>query len=80
MNAFTTGLRPRGPDVAEKPRKRRAATTAEQPKAYALDRTGRRTVDLAPRARAVHFATVLESLAMQDKRRRIQGAAPGGQG
>lgn len=80
MNNAFTSARPRGPDVAEKPRKRRTDASTKPPKAYALDRTGRRTVDLAPRALAVHFETVLESRAMQDKRRRIQGGALGGQG
>lgn len=82
-NAFTS-VRPRGVDraIPASVGLQKNNRGAEPPKIgkaamVALDRTGRRTVDLAPRDSRVHINTPSESLAMQDKQRKIAGKVGG---
>lgn len=76
-NAFTT-VRPKGANTSPSPKPTPMNRGAEPPKIgkaaqFALDRTGRRTVSLEPMPSKIHINTPKESLAMQDKQRKIAG-------
>ncbi len=77
MNAFTT-VRPKGASTSPSPKLANVNRGAEPPKIgkaaqVAMDRTGRRTVSLEPMPSKIHINTPKESLAMQDKQRKIAG-------
>lgn len=81
-NAFTM-VRPKGANTSPSPKLAAVNRGAEPPKIgkaalVALDRTGRRTVSLAPMPSNIHINSPKESLAMQDKERKIAGKVRGG--
>ena len=77
MNAFTT-VRPKGASTSPSPKLANVNRGAEPPKIgkaaqVAMDRTGRRTVSLDPMPSHIHINSPKESVAMQDKQRKIAG-------
>lgn len=80
-NAFTS-VRPRGTDIAPsaKPKnvnKGRAPPPLNGSGPVAMDRAGRKNVSLEPRDSKLHINNPNESLAMQDKQRKIAGKVGG---
>ena len=76
MNAFTS-VRPRGVDTApaKAPRKTNTSKAPKEGNVHlALDRNGRRTVTLAPRASGITIETREQSAASLAKTQRIKGA------
>lgn len=77
LNAFQMA-RPRGATTSPSPKPVSMNRGPEPPKIgnaaqVALDRTGRRTVSLEPMPSKIHINSPKESLAMQDKQRKIAG-------
>lgn len=76
MNAFTS-VRPRGADTApaKAPRKTNTSRAPQEGNVHlTLDRNGRRTVTLAPRASGITIESREQSAASLSKTQRIKGA------
>lgn len=76
-NAFTM-VRPQGANTSSSPKPTPMNRGAEPPEVgkaaqFALDRTGSRTVSLEPMPSHIHINSPKESVAMQDKQRKIAG-------